>query len=135
MGSQFEWVKGGGQIPLTLSVQHNLVPVSGLSPTVQVVRYPDSKVADWSTNTFVDENSASSGFGVMTEISSGTAVYVRNFNPDLFVDEASGRQIYHARYKAVIPSGFNSLPADLPVEDIDVIFFRPNNNELFASFV
>jgi len=136
------WLKGDGSIPLTLEVQYSFIPVSGIQPTVEVLRYPDYAVADWSTSTFVPFGTASSGRGLMEEVPSGMeGLYKRDFNPGTF-GEAGNRQIYFARFRATVPSGFREgVDEDVDLITHELEFFRPPasglqaaNQSLFATF-
>lgn len=102
--AQNRWTQGG-DVPLLLQVQVDSVPVSGLQPTVEIVRYPDYFVADWSNNTFAAPGTANSGQALMALVPSGDGgLYIRNFNRSDF-SETNNRAIYIARYRAILPSG------------------------------
>ena len=140
--SQNVWLKNDGSIPLVLEVQFDSIPVSGIQPTVEVVRYSDWAVADWSTNSFVSPAAAVSGQGVMEPLPSGTRdTYFRHFNPALF-GEGAGRQIYLTRFRATIPSGYaKGVDKDVSLSTHQLVYFRPHasgvaapNEVLFAEF-
>lgn len=143
MPNSNEWLRGDGEIPLTLEVQFDFIPVSGIEPTVQVLRFTDETEADWSTNMFVPFGTASSGQGVMTTVSGDLGLYRRNFNPAVFGETGGDRQIYYARFRAVVPSGFTAdVVKDIPLVTHELEFFRPlgsggavPNEQLFASFI
>lgn len=110
---QFIWPRNSGEFPIRLQVQHNFIAVSGITPTVELYRETDDFIADWSTNMFVAPSGVASGMGAMTEVPSDNGFYRRLFNPSVF-GESLLEQTYYLRFKATIPSGFNSeVTADI----------------------
>lgn len=134
MPSQNTWQRSAGSIPLILDVVLDGVLVSGVVPTVQVVRYPDNFVADWAALDFVAPNTAVSGLATMSGIPFMPGLYRRDFDPSLFGEDSSSKQIYIAKYKAVIPSGYvESITQDseLVAHEMHVFVGLP---DLIASF-
>ncbi len=122
----------GGVVPLTLQVQVNSIPVSGLMPTVEVVRHPDYFVADWKNNVFVAPVVVESGRALMSQVPSGDgSLYVREFDRSKFA-ENDPRAIYFARYRVVIPSG-NVVCTDTSLSTHETHVFELDTG-LFANF-
>ena len=99
----FTWQFNSGNIPLLLEVQSNFIPVSGISPTVEVKRSSDEYFADWSSNTFKAPGSSGLRYGLMTEVDGSAGVYKRLFNPYLFSETTP--KSYIVTYRALLPSG------------------------------
>jgi len=103
-------------VPLFLGVQYDGTPVSGISPFVEVYRVSDDYVADFAINTFVAPGTATSGSVFLTEVPSDEGLYKYLFNPFDF-NQFEARQLYYAKYTAVVPSGFK----DDVLTDIELI--------------
>lgn len=129
------WLRGDGAIPLAFEVQYNSIPVSGIVPTVEVIRFADGQQADWSTNTFVPYGTAVSGFASMSGVNGNLGLYNRDFNPISFGENSAQSQTYYSRFRAVVPSGFSDLTVDLSLVTHDIQHFRPGDGELFADFL
>jgi hypothetical protein len=117
-----------------LQVQVDSIPISGLNPTVELVRYPDYFVADWASGIFVQPGTASSGQALMATVPLGNgSLYVRNFNRSDFL-ETSNRAIYIARYRATLPSGIvSSIVSDINFSEHEEHVFELDPG-LFATF-
>ena len=102
--NQFTWESNNGDVPLMLEVQKDFIPVSGVSPTVEVYRLPDHFFADWTDLIFKSPASSGDKFGPMTEVPSDQGVYLRFFNPITF-SQTGTIQNYYMRYRTIIPSG------------------------------
>ena len=102
--NQFRWQSNDGDVPLLLEVQKEFIPVSGISPTVEVYRLPDHYFADWTDLTFKPPAAAGDKFGLMVEVPSDRGVYLRSFNPIDFSQNLPIQNFY-VRYRATIPSG------------------------------
>lgn len=133
MADQNRWEQGGA-VPLLFQVQVGSVPVSGLQPTVEMIRYPDYWVADWASGVFVAPCAAASGRALMAQVPSGDGgLYVREFNRASF-SETGNRTVYIARYRATIPSGaLSSVTEDTEVSTHETHVFELDAG-LFASF-
>jgi hypothetical protein len=116
---QFIWQKEDLPISLMLEVQFNFVPVSGLSPTVEIYKFSNDFHADFNTSTFVP--SGGNKFGTLSGVPSNLGLYRRSFDPQNFSE--NGNQIYYMRYKAVIPSGFQGLENDREVIGTEIHYF------------
>ncbi len=129
MPNQFIWQKEDIPVALMLEVQFNNVPVSGISPTVEIYKYQNHKYIDFNTNTFV--SAGGNKFGSMSGVPSNAGLYERIFNPNNF--GASGNQIYYMRYRAVIPSGFQGLTENLEIIGSEMHYFTQVGPEIGLS--
>ena len=102
---QYIWERGALPKALTLEVLYDDFPVTGLSPTVEVYRFSDDAYVDWATSTFV--SSGGTRFGSLSGVPSNSGLYRRHWNPTDFGQTTDA--IYYMRYKATVPSGFQSL--------------------------
>lgn len=139
---QVSWTKGEGEVPLSFEVQVNFVPASGLQPTVEVLRFADNAVADWSTMQFVAYGTAVSGLAQMSELVPRAGFYTRPFDPLDFGESSDDRQVYFARYRIIVPSGYQEgVLKDAFLIKTELLSFRPSgvlsqsqSDALFGDF-
>lgn len=124
--TQYQYQSNDGAVPLSLEVQYEFVPASGLSPTVEVYRASDHYYADWTTMTFKAPAASGDKYGSMSEVPSNHGLYQRNFNPVDF-GQILPQQHFYARYQVTIPSGYvageNTLTANLDLYQTDMLSF------------
>jgi len=139
---QVSWIKGEGEVPLSFEIQVNWMPASGLQPSVEVLRFADNAVADWNSLTFVAYGAAVSGMAQMAELVPRAGFYTRSFDPLDFGEAVDDRQVYFARYRVVIPSGYQEgVLEDVSLLRTELLTFRPSgavsqvqSNALFGDF-
>jgi len=133
MPSQFIWQKDDLPIPLMLEVTLDNLPVSGISPTVEIYKYPTHQYIDFNTNTFV--LSGGNKFGSMSGVPSNNGLYQRKFDPRDY-GQSGINQVYYARYRAIIPSGFDDLTSNIEVIGSEIHYFTEliENPGMTASF-
>jgi len=113
--TQYTWQRDNFiPISLMLEVQVDNIPVSGISPTVEIYKYSNHKHADFDTNTFV--SAGGNKFGVMSGVPSNEGLYHFPFSPQDFGEV--GSETYYMRYRAVVPSGYGG---GLVEEDTEII--------------
>ncbi len=130
------WTSNAGSVPLLLAVQFNFVPVSGLSPTVEVYRNSDDFIADFDDLTF-KSSGAVSGQAIMTEVPTDQGLYRRNFDPADF--GIITEEEFYMRYKTTVPQSVSPLlipPAGFPIVVHEThVFVDFNGLGMTASFV
>jgi hypothetical protein len=137
MPQQFTWQKDDLPAALMLEVQFDFVPVSGITPTVEIYKYSDDTQANFSTMTFAASGGNTSG---MMEVPSDDGLYRLDFDPRDFGE--SGNERYYVRYRATVPSGFEGLAEDKNVIGSEIHYFTEISGQvrisqdsgLFASF-